>query len=119
QSVDGDDVRMLQRAGGARLAHEAIARVGRTPRARQQLERHEASNDGVVCLPVGAHRPFADELVQLELTDPSVLPRLRHSACVHRKLNNLGVLLPWGNGPSTKRISRTSRKSYPACPGSL
>src|SRR2546422_3158615 len=50
----------------------------------QQLEGHEAPNDGVVRPPHGAHGSLADDLVELELTDTSVLLGLRHRWCVHR-----------------------------------
>src|SRR5438067_13653455 len=59
--VDRDDVGVLQRPSGARLPHEAILRVGRAARAGQQLEGHEAPNDGVVRPPHGAHGSLADD----------------------------------------------------------
>src|SRR5205807_6978029 len=54
------------------LTEEAVAHVGRLgERGAEQLQGHVAPQDGIVRLPHDAHRPFADELMELELVQPA------------------------------------------------
>ena len=64
--VHGDDVRLLQPGGDARLAPESVlvARVGRHV-GPQQLERHHPLADGVVGAVDLAHAADADQRLQL------------------------------------------------------
>ena len=78
--VDRDDVGVLNRAGSARFAEEALLHVVRLPEARaQQLQCDVASQHRVVGLPHDAHRALAEQLMQLVLAEPTVaLLRVAH-----------------------------------------
>src|SRR3989442_182089 len=77
--VDRDDVGVLQHAGGARLAQEALTRVaGATHLGGGEPEGDVAPQHRVVGLPHDAHGALADELVQLELAESPVLLGLGH-----------------------------------------
>src|SRR3989449_1624847 len=81
--VDRDDVGVLQHAGGARLAQEALTDVGGAAHlGGEELEGDVAPQDGVVGLPHDAHGALADELVQLELAESPVLLGLGHPTAV-------------------------------------
>ena len=71
--VDGDDVGVLDRARGARLAQESLLHVFRLAEARaQQLQRDVAPQHRVVGFPDDAHCPFPEELVQLVLAEAAI-----------------------------------------------
>src|SRR5207253_2347021 len=96
--VKRDEVGMLQDAGGAGLAQEALTRVpGLADAGSQELEGDEPPDDRVVRLPHDAHRPFADEVVQLELADTAESFRFRHRACERGRTCNVHVAPGSGN----------------------
>ena len=71
--VHGDDVGVLDGAGRARFAEEALLHVFGFPETRaEQLERHVAPQHRVVGLPHDSHRSFAEELVQFVFAEPAV-----------------------------------------------
>ena len=78
--VDRDDVGVLNRAGRARFAEKTLLHVARLAEARaQQLQRDVAPQHRVVGFPHDAHRPFAEQLVQLVFAEPAIaLLRFAH-----------------------------------------
>jgi len=115
QIVDRDDVRMLQGAGGrASRMKRSCASADRPSResSLRATKRRMTSRTPSTRRP----SPFADELVQLELTD-----RRYCSVCASRvcppELTNVHVPPPGSNRLSTKVSAWPSRISAPAGPG--